>query len=273
MKNSRFSWISRCAIAAFAAALLAGCGSDSSSGTHDTPQPSSYQQAFRGVFVESNGYGALDLTLTSSEPWPARTRIFDPSAPAASGTVTGSAIFQGIGTYTVSGTYDSNADTLYFTVNGYAFSGRYYPSSVPPMVSGHIEGTAEGAFHCAFGQDTTVEVYLGHWGKYDTGYTAPMGFVTKGDRLAGEMLLANPQWPFLGYFFRGTISSDTPLRAISATGRGLLDSLVVTGHADASVDTAGGSWTSIPILDTIGSGWWHAGRFWPSPVAIPLSRR
>jgi hypothetical protein len=113
------------------------------------------------------------------------------------------------------------------------------------------------------GTDTTIAIYGGDWGFRGGSAVGRFGFVTKGNALFGGMILPNPQWPFLGYYFSGTISDAQPLRTIAAAGRGLLDSLSIGGYADTSVDTAGGSWDSIPLVDEIGDGWWHVQRLRP----------
>ena len=113
------------------------------------------------------------------------------------------------------------------------------------------------------GADTTIAIYGGNWGFRDGTPGGRFGFVTKGNRLYGGMVLPNPQWPLLGYAFNGTIADGDPLRAINAAGRGLTDSLSLGGYADTSADTAGGNWDSIPLVDEIGDGWWHVARLRP----------
>lgn len=249
--------------------LIAGCSSDDDGdGGHEPTPANQYQQAFAGTFASSAETGAITFTVNSSTPWSSfGRRMLGPSVRTALGTVTGALTLPG-GTQAVTGVYDADADTIYLTTGGYVMSGRYYATSSPPHISGGVTGTHEGSFHCMMGTDTTVEIYGGDWGFRDGPAAGKFGFVTKGNALFGGMVLPNPQWPFLGYHFAGTIANGQPLRTIVAAGRGLLDSLSIGGYADTSIDTAGGSWDSIPLVDEIGDGWWHAERiFIPVPAA------
>jgi hypothetical protein len=250
---------------ALMAALIAGCSGDDGDSNHEVPPATNqYQQAFSGTFASSGETGAITFTVNSSTPWSSfGRRMLGPSARATLGSVTGVLTFDGVSTQAVTGVFDADADTIYLTVGGYSLSGRYYDTSLPPHISGGITGAHEGSFHCVMGTDTTIAIYGGDWGFRGGSAVGRFGFVTKGNALFGGMILPNPQWPFLGYHFSGTISDGQPLRTIAASGRGLLDSLSLGGYADTSVDTAGGSWDSIPLVDEIGDGWWHVQRLRP----------
>jgi hypothetical protein len=249
--------------------LIAGCSSDDGDGGREPTPTNQYQQAFAGTFASSAETGAITFTVNSATPWTSfGRRMLGPSARTALGTVTGALTLPGGSTQAVTGVYDADADTIYLTTGGYTMSGRYYDTSFPPHISGGVTGTHEGSFHCMMGTDTTVEIYGGDWGFRDGPAAGKFGFVTQGNALFGGMVLPNPQWPFLGYHFAGTIANGQPLRTIVAAGRGLLDSLSIGGYADTSIDTAGGSWDSIPLVDGIGDGWWHTERiFIPVPAA------
>jgi hypothetical protein len=255
-------------LAILSAGFLAGCSNDE---THEIPpEPiNQYQQTFSGAFASSAETGVITFTVATTTPWSSSdhraARLLGPTenAPAELGTVTGVLTFDGVSTQPVTGEYDATADTIYLTTAGYALSGRYYPASVPPHISGGITGSHEGSFHCVVGSDTTIAIYGGDWGHRGEAAAGRFGFVTKGNRLYGGMILPTPVWPFLGYVFNGTIADGSPLRAITASGRGLLDSLSLGGYADTSADTAGGNWDSIPLIDEIGDGWWHVVRIRP----------
>jgi len=263
-------------LAVLSAGFVAGCSND---GTHEIPpEPiNQYQQAFSGAFASSAETGVITFTVTTTTPWSSSgrgaARLLGPfgGARVALGTVTGVLTFDGVTTQPVTGEYDASADTIYLTTAGYALSGRYYPASVPPHISGGITGSHEGSFHCVIGSDTTIAIYGGDWGHTGGAAVGRFGFVTKGNRLFGGMILPNPVWPFLGYAFNGTIADGSPLRAISASGRGLLDSLALGGYADTSADTAGGWWDSIPLIDEIGDGWWHVVRIRPQATGTARS--
>jgi hypothetical protein len=245
-------------------ALVAGCSGDDGGSNEVPPATNQYQQAFSGMFASSGETGAITFTVNSSTPWPSfGRRMLGPSARATLGSVTGALTFDGVSTQAVTGVFDADADTIYLTVGGYALNGRYFATPLPPHISGGVTGPHEGSFHCVMGTDTTIAIYGGDWGFRGGSAAGRFGFVTKGSALFGGMILPNPQWPFLGYRFSGTISDGQPLRTITASGRGLLDSLSLGGYADTSADTAGGSWDSIPLIDEIGDGWWHVTRLRP----------
>jgi hypothetical protein len=264
-------------LAVLSAGLIAGCSDNGDPG--EIP-PEHVVQTFSGAFTSSAETGAITFTVTSTTAWSSSGRraagLLGPTggARASLGTVTGVLTFDGVSTQPVTGAYDASADTIYLTTAGYALSGRYYPASVPPHISGGVTGSHEGSFHCVIGSDTTIAVYGGDWGFAGGGAAGRFGFVTKGNRLYGGMVLPNAEWPNLGYFFNGAIADGNPLRAISAAGRGLRDSLSLGGYADTSADTAGGSWDSIPLIDEIGDGWWHVVRIRPQGIgtarATPL---
>jgi hypothetical protein len=206
-------------LAILSAGFLASCSNDE---THEIPpEPiNQYQQTFSGAFTSSAETGAISFTVTSTTPWSSSghraARLLGPTgdAPATLGTVTGVLTFDGVTTQPVTGEYDATADTIYLTTAGYALSGRYYPASVPPHISGGITGSHEGSFHCVIGSDTTIVIYGGDWGHREGPAAGRFGFVTKGNRLYGGMILPNPQWPFLGYSFNGTIAdADPPARS------------------------------------------------------------
>jgi hypothetical protein len=257
-------------LAILSAGFVASCSNDGD-GNHETPPDpvGQYQRTFSGAFTSSAETGAITFTVTSPTAWSSSghraARLLGPigGARAALGTVTGVLTFDGVSTQPVTGAYDATADTIYLTTGGYALSGRYYPASVPPHISGGVTGSHEGSFHCVIGADTTIAIYGGDWGHTGEAAAGRFGFVTKGNDLLGGMVLPNPQFPFLGYFFAGTIADGGPIREIRAAGRGLLDSLSLGGYADTSADTAGGNWDSIPLVDEIGDGWWHVERIRP----------
>jgi hypothetical protein len=257
-------------LAILSAGFVASCSNDGDGNHEIPPNPvGQYQRTFSGAFMSSAETGAITFTVTSTTAWsPSGHRaagLLGPTggARAALGTVTGVLTFDGVSTQTVTGTYDAMADTIYLTTAGYALSGRYYPASLPPHISGGVAGSHEGSFHCVIGSDTTIAIYGGDWGFAGGAAAGRFGFVTKGNDLFGGMVLPNPQWPFLGYHFAGTIADGDPIRDIRAAGRGLGDSLSLGGFADTSADTAGGNWDSIPLVDEIGDGWWHVQRLRP----------
>lgn len=259
-------------LAILSSALIASCSDNGDPGEIPPEHVGQYQQTFSGAFTSSAETGAITFTVTTTTPWSSPGRrsagLLGPTeeAPAALGTVTGVITFDGVSTQSLTGTYDATADTIYLTTAGYALSGRYYPASVPPHISGGVTGSHEGSFHCVIGADTTIAIYGGDWGFTGGAAAGRFGFVTKGNRLYGGMVLPNPTWPLLGYAFSGTIADGAQLRAISAAGRGLTDSLSLGGYADASADTAGGWWDSIPLIDEIGDGWWHVVRIRPQGI-------
>jgi len=240
----------------------ASCGDDDGDSNKEIPPtPTNYQQTFSGLFASSAETGAITFTVNKSTPWAsASRRLLGPSVGSDLGTVTGVLTFDGATTQPVTGVYDALADTLYLTSGGYALNGRYFPAFTPPRITGGITGSHEGYFSCVVGSDTSIAIYGGDWGHRGGSAVGKFGLVTKGDRLVGAMILPNPQWPFRGYLFSGTIGAGNPLRPINAAGRGLLDSLALGGYSDTFADTAGGWWDSIPLIDEIGDGWWHAER-------------
>ena len=262
-------------LAVLTAGFISGCSNDDGDSNHETPPtPTNYSQTFTGLFASSAETGVITFTVNSAAPWSSfGRRLLGPksSASAELGTVTG-ILRYGVTTESVTGSFDADADTIYLTSGHYAMSGRYYRTSVPPRISGGVTGLHEGSFHCVMGEETAIEVWGGDWGHRGAAAAGRFGFVSKDSALYGGMVLPNPQWPFLGYHFSGTIGPGTPLRPIVAAGRGLLDSLSIGGYADESADTAGGSWDSIPLIDEIGDGWWHVERLnqTASPdVALP----
>src|SRR5262245_52831539 len=128
------------------AGLIAGCSSDDNSdGGHEPTPTNQYQQAFTGIFASSAETGAITVAINSFTPWTSfGRRMLGPSARTALGTVTGALTLPGGITQAVSGVYDADADTIYLTAGGYAMSGRYYATSIPPHISGGVTGSYEG---------------------------------------------------------------------------------------------------------------------------------
>jgi hypothetical protein len=257
----------------WAAAMLGGCGDD---GTMNKVQ--SYKRSFTGAFVGGSEAGALTLLVTrNGSSWsathprlaePMRPRTALGTAPIPPGWLSGTATFDGVSTYPVDGTFDPDTDSLEFTVNGYVFTGRYDPNGSPtPRVSGQMVVPHAGWFDCYLVPDSTVAVYCGQYRNTANlgGVTGSIGFVTSGAHLLGS--LSSP----VNTRIEGTIGNGDPFRDITAASYGILDSIAVFGSVDASVDTAGGSWSSIPFNPGIGSGTWHATRY--APAGIQVARR
>lgn len=263
-------------LAILIAGLIAGCssGDNGGDGGHEPTPATQYQQTFSGAFASSAETGAITFTVTRTTPWTSvGRRLLGPSAQTDLSVVTGTLTFDGATSQPVTGTYDADADTIYLTSGGYEMSGRYFPAARPPHITGGVTGAHEGYFNCVTGSDASIAIYRGDWGHPGEAAIGRFGFVTKDTLLVGAMILPNPEWPYRGYAFVGTIGSGNPLRPIGAAGRGLLDSLAVGGYADTSADTAGGWWDSIPLIDEIGDGWWHAERLLlPTPAASNAMR-
>ena len=268
MERPRLRTILPCAFALLAALAMSGCGDDEELPPHASAP--TYTATFSGYFAGTGEAGALTFTVTMPQPWGLARSLLGPSSSGGHITapVVGLATFDGVTTTAVNGTYfrdeSTYADSIYFTTNNYTFIGYFVPYL--PALRGHFTGAHEGVFECRFDSYGDVEIYAGAWGKSGEAAIGRMGLVARAGHVRGAFMLANGQTPFVAYEVHGTIAEGDPPRAISAGGRGVLDSLHVAGAAAptgaASPDTAGGSWEAVPITDaTIGDGWWHAARF------------
>jgi hypothetical protein len=155
----------------------------------------------------------------------------------------------------VTGSFDADVDTIYLTTGHYAMSGRYYRTSVPPAHLGGVTGLHEGSFHCVLGEDTAIEVWAGTGATGEKPRRGDLASSTKDRRALRRDGPANPQWPFLGYHFSGTIPGPG-LHFDRSSRRG--EAYWIRSRSAAMPMSRptrqAGSWDSIPLIDEIGDG-------------------
>jgi hypothetical protein len=253
--------LASCAIAVLAAGAFAGCSDDS------PPAGTAFQQTYRGVFVGLSEAGALSLTLT-----PTVFSADGPLAPiarGAKGTITGALSFDGVASHSVSGTYDTSKNTITFTADGTTFYGTLDGDVFPARLVGSLRGTHAGILHCVL-DDGTVVVHCGQWHPTASSL-APLGFLTRGNEVAGGVITLFAVYPYYGYEIVGALDDGAPLRPLTASGGTSLDTLALSGYVDTAIDTAGGTWEVTLASGTALSGRWHTVAI--GPYGIQVARK
>src|SRR5512140_812404 len=144
---------------AVTAALLAafGCGSDNKNpvnpGGGTTPTTT-----FTGLLANGTQSGKLSITVNSTS----LARGLH-GAPAAAVTATGTLKIVGGSTVSLTGSYDSELDTLHLAGGGYLIRGTYYtPTDQPPSMNGEWTGPGGAGFWgCVLGSGSAVKVFCG----------------------------------------------------------------------------------------------------------------
>ena len=171
MRNIKLLFI----IVVIVAAVITGCKKD------ETPTGSGGSVTYIGTLANASETGSITLTFASA---PSKQ---SPRATAGSETiinVSGSIKIAGV-TITLTGTYNTDTDSLIVSGGGYTFAGTYSNGNISGTYTGpHGSGsfTAEVS-----GEGTTIKVYCGtyHETSPDTSVHGRFNLVVKGNVVTG----------------------------------------------------------------------------------------
>ena len=174
--------------------VLAGCSDDEEDDNNNPPATST---SMGGSFAGVNGeYGTLAVTIQSGTlAGTLRNQMASTSGLVRpSGTVvvaaTGTLDLEGIGgQVALSGTYDTDSDSLFLSGGGYTLEGMRTNTSAGQVIEGTYTGpTTSGAFSLLAGAGVPLQAYCG---TYTSGAQADSGFfnlTVRGSSLAGFAL-------------------------------------------------------------------------------------
>ena len=197
---------------------------------------------FKGVFGNSTENGSLSVTVQSTSlasPRPGRLLLATRPHPSGAAVVSATGTLKPIGgsQASVSGSYDSDQDTLYLAGAGYTMQGEYDTTSTFKSINGMYSGpNGQGFFGCVTGVTNPV-LYCGTFTGGSTGY---WDILIAGDQVGGIAFPASGE-PFT---FEGSIATTGTMRAITAgSSEPGVYTLTVTGTWNTTTNTVSGSWT------------------------------
>lgn len=245
------------ALLAATATLLAvfGCGSDDKNpvdpGGGVTPSTS-----FTGTLASGTVSGTLGITINSTS----LARGIH-GAPAIVVTASGTLKIAGGGAISLTGSYDTELDTLYLAGGGYLIRGAYYPSDVPPTFNGTWAGPGgSGFWGCILGGASAVKVFCGSFTATSGGY-GNLNMVVYAD--TAVVGLAQPYDSDTPLFFAGTVSRNETSPGIKTiTLSGTDDQggvLTATGELTVATNMATGTWEIMMDTTPVDEGTWEAG--------------
>lgn len=221
-----------------ASVVLAGCGKEPKP-TGPTPVPPPSQIQLTGVFVGPAENGLLDLTIDAASlapPSPADTTV----------TATGVMSLDGGGVVNVTGTYDTAADSLHVSGQGYTLAGRYIEGGAPARLQGSYSGpSGGGAFGALPGaRPSAIHVFCATYENSEATLWGTLDFAASATSIVGFEV---PDGGTAVMSFQGTVAGIGNPKAIafagsSFTGNGSWN--LLTGHVE-------GVWAS-----PLGSGVW-----------------
>ena len=158
-------------------------------------------------------------------------------------TATGTLNPSGGGSIALSGTYNTETDTLNLQGSLYTFAGQYDSLGVPPgIVGGYTGPNGSGIFGCFSGGPSVVKPYCGSYINATETVGGRWNFIAIADTAFGGATFAVGSSS--GITFEGTITGTGTIRTMSLQGGNPPD-LVLTGAGtiDVSTGIADGTWT------------------------------
>jgi hypothetical protein len=247
----RLAPILACALLIFVAQ---GCGKDSSSPTNPGGGGGNATTMI-GVMINSSENGKLTVSLSTATLSP------PPGAYAARSVVTASASYQPIGgsMVTMTGTYDTDTDTLKLAGGGYSVSAFIEEDGMPPSTVGQYDGpNGIGLFGALSteGASTEPPVLCGTY-QSSTGPEAGNLGILVNDTQFGGITFSSNTASFIP--LEGTVSGAGTTKTLSGEGVEAPDSLSISGTYNSVSGQASGTWvyTNLGTMVT-DSGTWSA---------------
>ena len=245
------------ALLATTAVLLAflGCGSDDKNpvnpGGGTTPSTT-----FTGVLANGTESGKLSITVNSTS----LARGLH-GAPAGAVTATGTLTIVGGSAIPLTGSYDSELDTLYLAGGGYLIRGAYYtPTDQPPSMNGEWVGpSGAGFWGCFLGSGNAVKVYCGTFTiNLDGG--GVISLVAYAD--TAVVGLAQVSGDDVAVFLDGTLSRNETSPGIKTVTLSGTDThggvLAATGELTVVTNSISGTWVITTDSTPTSDGTWQA---------------
>jgi len=225
------------AVLASLLALAPGCGDDDSKNPAGPGNPSA-TTVLTGAFVGGSQGGLVSLSLSTADLAPRPPRGARGSPARADSVV--SAVMTlgpvGGGAVNLTGTYDTQADSLHASGQGYQVSGRGDTTGVVAVVAGNYTSAVDsGAFVCTPGGLGSVKVFCGEFQSATGPATGRLNLVVSGGTLLG-LFAYEGLLPALA--FSGTVGGSGIVRSISFSG-----GASGTGSWNTATNVVSGAWS------------------------------
>jgi hypothetical protein len=223
-----------------ALAVASGCGDDDSKNPAGPGNPSA-TTVMTGTFVGAADGGLATLSLSTADLAPRLPRAARPAPGRADSVVTASMTLGpfGGGAINLTGTYDTQTDSLHAAGQGYSVRGRSGASLAGPtvLVGNYASGSDAGSFICTPGGSGSVRVYCGEFQSATGPATGRLNLVFTDGTLFGLFCHEGLQ-PSIA--LAGTVTGTGTVRSISFSG-----SVNGTGSWNTATDEVSGAWTSV----------------------------
>lgn len=233
----------------------AGCSDDNpTSPGGGTPTPTT---SMSGAFVSGTANGPMSVSISSAS---LASRLHGGRVSTTVVTATGSIKPIGGGTISLTGSYNTDTDTLGLSGSGYVFTGQADTTGGVDVITGSWTGPGgPGVFGCGEGTASNpVGAYCGSY-ENDAGTdTGNFDFLAIGDEFSGIVFPSDGSEPSV---FEGAISGTGTVRNIDGLGQvGDLE-LIVTGTLNTTTGAVAGTWETRDVnLIVVDFGTWMGAR-------------
>lgn len=208
--------------------------------------------SFTGMFIGGGDGGRMSLTIATTTLAPALRSGLLRSAIV---TATGSLDPNGGAVIPLTGTYDTDTDSVYATGGGYSIAGAYDSTGTEiAMLGGYTGPNGDGFFAC-LGASTSITTLCGSFDNQSMTETGLWNIFIYGDDVAGA---AVPDGASTVLGFEGTVVGTGNPRTINLSGSDGAVDLTGTGSWNTTTNVVTGTWDTVDsgTLMPIDNGTW-----------------
>lgn len=230
-------------------ALWIGCSDDESNPVN--PGGGTTSSSLSGAFVGSGDGGRLSVTIASATLAPA---LRSASLGVDSVTATGSLDPDGGSVVSLTGTYDTDTDTLKLTDGGYTLLGVFDSTgSVDGIVGSYAGPNGTGMFGCFVASAGAVQTSCGSFVNMGATVSGRWNAIILGDEaLAGAVASGDDE--VVG--MEGVVTGTGNPRTITLAGEGSMFQLSASGSWDTTTNTITGTWETTDGVSILDTGTW-----------------
>lgn len=238
-------------VIAFSIFALPGCSKKSSSNNPGGGPANTFTMT--GIMINGTENGALAITILSATLAQSPGSLYRPEM-----VVGASATFKPVagGTIALSGTYDTDSDSLKLAGSGYTVLARVDPADTPPSVVGQYDGPNGIGLFGALSDTglTSPKLFCGSYQSSSTSEAGNIAVLLSGTNVAG---IAFSSFAQSFYPFEGTVTGTGTSKTLAMMGsEGGVD-VTIDGTYDTLSGTSSGTWqTNVTGGGPLDSGTW-----------------
>ncbi len=225
-----------------------GCSDDDEDNPMNPGGGGPTSTSFTGLFIGGGDGGRVSLTIA--------TTALAPALRSAIVTATGSFDLDGGAAIPLTGTYDTDTDSVYATGGGYSIAGAYDSTGTEIAILGGYTGpNGDGFFACLAGASTSITTLCGSFDNDTMTETGLWNILIYGDDVAGA---AVPDGGSTVIGFEGTVVGTGNPRTINFSGSDGAVDLTGTGSWNTTTNVVTGTWDTVDsgTLTPIDNGTW-----------------